>query len=64
MAGYLLYKNTIAGAVAREIVRGGPDGLAYKAQLERMGGDAMKACDAAARDAQLMNELSAPRVEQ
>lgn len=71
MPGYLLHKNTIAGAVAREVVRGGRDGIAYKAELQRQAERAkkryleldMQACFDAARDAQLMNELTARALE-
>jgi hypothetical protein len=64
MAGHLLYKNTIAAAVAREVHRGGRDGCAYKAALERMGSDALKLCNDAARDAHLMNALTAARLNE
>jgi hypothetical protein len=63
MPGNLLHKNTIAGAVAREIVRGGRDGIAYKAEFERRGADSIELCNDAARDAQLMTELAARRLE-
>lgn len=59
----MLHKDTIAGAVAREILRGGRDGMAYKAELERRGADALQLCNDAARDARLMNELAARRLE-
>lgn len=59
----MLHKDTIAGAVAREILRGGSDGMAYKAELDRRGADALQLCNDAARDARLMNELAARRLE-
>jgi hypothetical protein len=58
MAGHLLYKSSIAGAVAREISRGDLDGIAYKAELDRRGSDALQLCDDACRDAELMHHLT------
>lgn len=50
----LQFKTGIAGAVAREIERGGPDGIAYKAAWDRLGSDAMKHCRAFANDCEMM----------
>lgn len=66
----LLFKDTIAAAVAREVERGDAEGLAYKAQFGRQIDHEylseeleLQLCADAARDAQLMNALTAEGLE-
>ncbi len=50
----LLFAETIAGAVARAIHAGWPDGIAYKAAWDRKGSDCANHILAAQRDAYTM----------
>lgn len=61
MAGNLLFRTSLAAAVAREIESKGREGLAYKAEFERQGSDSLKHVAAANRDAEIMTEMTRAR---
>lgn len=60
---HLRFKDSIAGAVAREIERGiGIEGVAYKAAWDRRGSDSMKHCEALTVDCALVESLATREV--